>query len=91
MKFHYGITLETYNALVERAGARCEICGCYSVKHKQTHLHLDHNHRTGQARGILCHLCNRGLGYFQDDPGLLIKAAKYLINNNKYLLSEGEE
>lgn len=57
----------------------CEICGraCRSGKA----LHLDHDHTTGKFRGWLCDLHNRGLGYFQDDPQLLRKAARYLVAN----------
>lgn len=53
----------------------CVICG--SVEK----LVVDHDHNTGQIRGMLCNHCNRGLGHFRDDPMLLEFAAQYLYAN----------
>ena len=50
----------------------CFICG------KDTNLHVDHCHLTGNLRGILCSGCNYGLGCFKDDPNLLQMAISYL-------------
>jgi len=55
LKFHYGATLEEFKVLESRAGGTCEICGNLPGNTNQTKLHLDHNHETGQLRGILCH------------------------------------
>ena len=49
----------------------CMICGNPATC-------LDHDHKTGLTRGALCGLCNRGLGFFKDRPGLLEQAAAYL-------------
>ena len=51
----------------------CIICG-----DSETNLVVDHDHKTGQIRGMLCNHCNRGIGHFRDDPLLLKFAAKYL-------------
>lgn len=51
---------------------RCEICAATE------NLHIDHNHKTNQFRGLLCRYCNTGLGSFKDNPRLLIRAAIYL-------------
>lgn len=53
----------------------CEICG------SETLLHVDHDHSTGEYRGILCHQCNTGLGLFKDSESALKKAIKYLKTN----------
>lgn len=51
----------------------CEICGTTDRK-----LCVDHDHITGEIRGLLCSSCNVGLGYFRDSPELLTKAVQYL-------------
>jgi hypothetical protein len=51
---------------------QCVICG---INEK---LVVDHDHKTGEVRGMLCNHCNRGLGHFKDDPMLLEFAAQYL-------------
>ena len=64
----YGITFEEALAVPER----CYSCG------KKRKLDADHNHRTGKFRGWLCHRCNRGLGFFDDNVKMMRKAIKYL-------------
>lgn len=59
---------------------RCAIC---SVELAGKHLErdspqIDHCHRTGKARAILCRLCNTALGNFRDDPSLVRKSLEYL-------------
>jgi len=76
----YGIEIPDYESLVLLHENRCAICdrtpsGAPGAKGQ---LCLDHNHRTGQVRGLLCDNCNKGLGLLQDDPALLEKAAGYL-------------
>ena len=50
----------------------CVICG------SDEPLVVDHDHKTGKVRGMLCNHCNRGLGHFRDDPELLEFAAQYV-------------
>lgn len=70
------MTLEQYEALLAVQGGRCAICG--GVNPSGRRLSVDHAHATKQVRGLLCGLCNRGLGAFRDDPILLRKAIGYL-------------
>ena len=78
----FNLTGEEYAELLNRQGGGCAICG-----KKETHtyrsgklkdLSVDHDHKTGAIRGLLCVCCNRAVGYLNDDPQLLRKAADYL-------------
>jgi hypothetical protein len=68
---------------------KCDICGGNEVtgstnnKHlsKTYNLVMDHDHKTGKFRGMLCNLCNRGLGNFKDNIDVLEKAIEYLKKN----------
>ena len=53
----------------------CVICGA------EEKLVVDHDHKTGAVRGILCNHCNRGLGHFRDDPSVLEFARIYLLSS----------
>ena len=75
LKRTYGISLEGYEALLESQGHVCKICG---IEKNGKHLAVDHDHKTGKIRGILCENCNRGLGMFKDSPELLQNAIQYL-------------
>ena len=57
---------------IKSSTTECVICGDAGL------LVVDHDHVTGQVRGMLCNHCNRGLGHFRDDPTLLEFAAQYL-------------
>lgn len=68
----YGIDLATYNRMLAEQDGRCAICG------GDAQLYVDHCHRTGVVRGLLCAACNFGLGKFRDDPDALRRAAAYI-------------
>ena len=77
LKRKYGITIEEYEAMFAEQGGKCWICrGGTSYKH----LACDHDHKTGEVRGLLCANCNKVLGRFRDDPERFLKAADYLRN-----------
>ena len=72
----YGITLGMYNAMLVEQSNKCAIC-----KHDQIagwYLSVDHDHVTGQVRGLLCYRCNSALGFLREDPILLSRALEYL-------------
>ena len=62
-----------------RAVMECTICGDLPTNGK-CHS-IDHDHKTGQIRGVLCSSCNLGLGKFKDDPQLLEFARIYLLSS----------
>ncbi len=69
IKYTYGLSPEEYDAMPKE----CAICGTTE------RLVVDHNHTTGEVRGVLCHKHNIGLGFFNDDPTLLLRAVDYLM------------
>ncbi len=75
IKQKYGITGEEYAAMLADQGGVCYICGGKSGKKR---LAVDHDHRTGEVRGLLCKRCNRMLGYYGDKPETFTMAAAYL-------------
>jgi len=72
----YGLTPEQYDALI--LDARCAICETQEWNGRDNKPHIDHDHKTGRVRGVLCHSCNTSLGHFKDDPALLRAAIAYL-------------
>ena len=78
LKRKFNMTLEEYNVMSEAQDHKCYICGKSEMNNKNKVLCVDHNHETGAVRGLLCGLCNTGLGNFLDNKERLIKAIKYL-------------
>lgn len=77
LKKLHGITLENYNKMFSEQEGYCAICGRHQVEFKKK-LAVDHSHKTGDIRGLLCQNCNTSLGGFQDDIEILKRAIKYL-------------
>jgi Recombination endonuclease VII len=77
----YGLTWSAYQELLKKQDGKCAICGT-GVTVGQN-LAVDHDHKTGEVRGLLCSPCNLGLGAFADDPQRLRKAADYLEGEGK--------
>jgi hypothetical protein len=71
----YGITAADFEQLLAKQNDECAICGDRTVEC------VDHCHVTGAVRGLLCRLCNTGLGHFRDDPERLMAAAAYLLRS----------
>ena len=70
-----GMTRPFFLSLWKKHKGRCELC---RVRLTQLGAHVDHDHKTGKIRGLLCNNCNRGLGHFQDNPLVLRLAASYV-------------
>lgn len=81
LKHKYGLTVSEFEEMEDAQGGRCAICG-----KTPSRLHIDHDHKCcpgekscGECiRGLLCGVCNRSLGGFQDDPAIIQSALDYL-------------
>lgn len=79
LKRKYNITLDDYQKLLKKQNGECAICGQISSESRT--LDVDHCHKSGKIRGLLCPNCNVGLGNFQDNILLLQKASLYLMED----------
>lgn len=74
----YGVTPQWYDEQLARQNGVCAICGEHLPTGKfKKYMHVDHNHETGKARGILCNGCNTGVGWL-DKKEWVEKAMNYL-------------
>lgn len=80
----YGITLEDLENMLRDQDNKCAICGkkiFLFESSKKITAHVDHDHKTGKVRGLLCQECNTGLGKFMDNTDYLLSAVSYLKKN----------
>lgn len=77
LKTIYGITPEEYNEILRSQGNKCAICGM-TPEENGKNLSVDHDHKTGKVRGLLCHKCNTGLGALGDYLDILWSTVTYL-------------
>jgi Recombination endonuclease VII len=73
LKHRYGIDRSRLEALLVAQGGKCPICLTEPAEH------LDHDHATGEVRGVLCFNCNGALGRFEDDVEVMGRAIEYLV------------
>lgn len=79
LKNKYGLSKEDYFVLGEKQNWKCAICGSKDSRNKNSsNLSVDHNHITGEVRGLLCHPCNAGIGYLQEDIEIMKNSIAYL-------------
>jgi len=81
LRHNRGITLAEFKAILGRQSGVCAICRTTEWGKKGPHV--DHDHATGEVRGILCCRCNTGIGNLKDDPDLISRAALYLRAHKK--------
>lgn len=75
----YNITKEERNKLFTSQNELCAIC------RKSKATDIDHNHKTGEVRAMLCGNCNKGIGFLKDDFSLVYEAYKYLLSHDPYI------
>ncbi len=82
IKHHYGLTRKDYLKLLDTQNQRCAICGSKGKRDKRRKLpgclYVDHDHKTGKTRGLLCQSCNTLLGSAKDNPVILASTIRYL-------------
>ncbi|MGH7274447.1 MAG: endonuclease VII domain-containing protein [Nitrospiria bacterium] len=84
LKTAYGIGLKEFEARLRAQDGGCAICGTSSpTETGRRFLNVDHDHNTNVVRGLLCGMCNRGLGMFQESEELLFKAWRYLRQHRR--------
>lgn len=84
LKSNYGLTPEQYDAMLDAQGGVCAICKRPERAKRQgvvLRMPVDHCHETGRIRALLCHSCNRAIGLFGEDVGLMESAIQYLLRH----------
>jgi Fe-S oxidoreductase len=71
----YRLDSDDYLRLLHKQNGRCAICHRPATTRP---LCVDHDHHTGEVRGLLCTTCNSAIGMLQDDPAIVQRAAEYL-------------
>lgn len=82
----YNLSEEDYDLMLKKQNYSCAICNKHELDNDRTNvdgdtpyrLAVDHNHTTGEIRGLLCNQCNRFIGLANDDLGILSSAVNYL-------------
>lgn len=86
VRHRYGIDKADYSRMFDEQGGACAICGVTEASHDHPRrnalsehywLHIDHDHETGEVRGLLCYRCNNGIGLL-GSPRSLRRAAEYI-------------
>lgn len=86
--YNHGITKDEFLSMLEKQNNACAICSLpfsFEARGKGSQSSrpcVDHNHETGKVRGLLCSLCNTGLGSYKDREDLLFAAIEYLRQYN---------
>ena len=87
LKCRYNITVEEYDQMFEDQNGVCGICGKPEMAKHQSgctaRLAVDHDHKTGKVRGLLCRRCNFIVGYAKDSKEILLQAALYMEKHNE--------
>lgn len=81
----FGLTVDDYFQLLESQGNRCAICKMENLSKNVKHVpfNVDHCHKTGKVRGLLCSKCNLGIGNFNDEIARMESALNYLIRHQQ--------
>jgi Recombination endonuclease VII len=84
----YGLAPGEYNARLAAQAGGCAICG---KKPRKRYLAVDHDHRTGRVRGLLCYMCNTALGVWEFDRATALRASEYLLDIHRRWVPDPRE
>lgn len=87
IKYKFNIIEQELRDMMDKQKGLCLICNDSLTdpkRHRLNQFNIDHNHKTGEVRGLLCSKCNTGLGYLKDNPKILREAADYLEQRGYY-------
>lgn len=83
IKTRYGLSLEDLEEMRRQQKDECLLClGAFEPGWGKTGPSIDHCHKSGKVRGLLCHACNTALGKLQDSQEILARAIEYLKKNS---------
>jgi len=89
LKRKYNITLDDYNKMLLEQDGKCWTCSIKIEDTKKKYLCVDHNHLTGQVRGLLCDPCNVALGLLKESQEIIANLSKYLYEKDPCVPEEG--
>lgn len=79
LKARYGITIADYQRMMGEQGEKCAVC---RLPHNKP-LYVDHCHKTGAVRGLLCPACNTLVGFIENHPDRIDAARKFLLKDQQ--------
>jgi hypothetical protein len=82
LRTKFGLTPGEYDEMFAAQDGRCAVCR--SLPTPGISLHVDHDHDTGEIRGLLCVRCNNGIGLFRESPDVLHRAADYVVTDARF-------
>ena len=83
LKRNYGLTFEEFEAMLSDQDNCCAICKGTKTYGRHKRFTVDHSHKTGKIRGLLCHRCNTALGLVGDDIHILNTMIEYLESHEQ--------
>jgi hypothetical protein len=78
----FGLTVKEFSRMLESQGGVCALCKAPPTP--GISLHVDHDHGTGEVRGLLCVRCNNAIGLLRENPDLMRRAARYVTADAKH-------
>jgi len=76
----YKMTIDKYDLMLEEQNNRCAICYCQFCKLEKPHV--DHNHKTGAVRALLCRHCNTAIGSLKENMSIVVNVLVFLQKHN---------